>query len=396
VVLSWSRERDGQPALPSPFVERVTLGLTLDPPPAALPRPLRRRMAPDLAAVRAAQAAFAAEPADIPAHAAPLPVRTASHSALAKYRDCPYRFLLERGLGLAEPEEVVESFRRLDHGNAVHACLQQLLEPGGRGAALLANGDRAGALAVLRAAAADEFGRAAASLPQRRLWEEAFLAAAPAVVDCEIDRARAWVPRALEREFRLPLPELHAWLAAAAGEEPPPALPDRAAALALTGKIDRVDVARGDASRASVLDFKTGSRVPTKSSVASGDEPQLVLYAVAVECGRVEGLDIGARVASAGYYRIAPGAVGPDPELAFDDPRLGRAPLHAGARRLLAEALAASEPAGPYPLVPRHRDGEAQGDPPCLLCPHRGVCRIDERDLPWNLRARLAGGRRRR
>lgn len=399
VVLTWSREREGQPALPSPLVERVTLGLGLKQPEAAARRPLRRRSPPDLDAIRAAQRAFAAESPEVPALAPAAPLHHASHSALASYRACPYRFLLERGFGLAAPEEIVEEFRRLDHGQAVHECLRRLLEPGGEGIACLRRGDRAAALAWLRDIAGAEFGRAAAGLPQRRLWEETFLAAAPAVVDCEIARLTAWEPRALEREFRLPLAELHAWLAAeaaGAGDPPPPPLAAEAARIELKGKVDRVDRSRRDADCLAVIDYKTGSRVPKQRDIERGDEPQLVLYAVAVECGRLAGLAAARpRVVEAFYYKIADGAVEPKPHLDLTAGKTGRAPLRLGAQRLLAETLAAREPAGPFPLIPASRAEDATGELPCLLCPHRGICRIDERALPWAVRARLAEGRRR-
>ncbi len=149
VVVTWARERGGQPALPSPLVERLTLGLGQTARTAQI-GPLYRLRAPDLAGIRRAQEDFAGEPGDNPlatprVEARSIPLRHTSHSGLEKYRQCPYRFLLEKGYGLAEQEEVRASFRRLDHGNAVHECLRLFLEPGSAGRGRLRGRRRRGA-----------------------------------------------------------------------------------------------------------------------------------------------------------------------------------------------------------------------------------------------------------
>lgn len=401
VCVTWSRERDGQPALRSPFVDRLLLGLGLGDEAVEIAgrRPLYRQRPAPAAAIAASQAAFAAEWARPRPPEASAPLRRTSHSALGLYRACPYRFLLEKGYGLGEQDEVLAAFRKLDHGRVVHECLRRFLEPGAAGRQRLEQGDGAGALAALRQLAAEEFAAGVGELPQRRLWEEAFLAAAPAFVAAELARAAAWRPAALEREFRLDLGGLHAWLArelAPAGGAPSPAaLAPEQAQLALTGWIDRVDL-DPDGRRAAVIDYKTGA-VPQAKAVKSGDEPQLTLYAVAVETGAVRGLPAGGLpVAEAGYYVLAPAEAGLSPRLECGAGAKDRDALAAGAQRILSDALAASDRGQPFPLVPGFRDGTAAGDPPCGYCPHRGVCRVDERELPASLRAKLAQPKRSR
>ncbi len=399
VIVTWSRERGGQPALPSPLVERLTLGLGLTAR-TAPPGPLFRRRAPDLAGIRREQEAFAKEPGDDPlaaprVEARSIPLRSTSHSGLEKYRRCPYRFLLEKGYGLAEQEEVLESFRRLDHGNAVHECLRLFLEPAGAGRRLLAAGDAEGAVRELRRLAAAQFTPGAGAAPQRGLWEETFVAAAPAIVARELERAGSWRPRALEQEFRLTLADLRAWLVrelAAAEDGDPPAQPaplaPTQARLGLTGWIDRVDV-DPDGRQAAVIDYKTGG-APKLGAVRAGDEPQLTLYAVAVEIGAVAGLEpAGLTVTEAGYYVFGRDEAGLSPRLDLAAPGAGRAPLVAGARRILQDALGAADRGRAFPLLPEYRDGTLRGPIPCPHCPLRGVCRVDERDLPAPLRARL-------
>ncbi len=400
VVITWARERGGQPALPSPLVERLTLGLGRTAQ-TARPGPLYRRRAPDLESIRHAQDDFAGEPGADPlagprVEARSIPLRRTSHSGLEKYRQCPYRFLLEKGYGLAEQEEVLESFRRLDHGNAVHECLRLFLESDSAGRRRLAAGDADGAVRELQRLAAAQFSPGAGAAPQRGLWEETFVAAAPAIVAHELERGSSWQPRALEQEFRLPLGELRAWLVGelenagdGAASAPPVLLTPAQARINLTGWIDRVDV-DADGRHAAVIDYKSG-RAPNLKAVRAGDEPQLTLYAVAVETGAVTGLEsAGLTVTEAGYYVFAREEAGLSPRLDLAEAGEGRAPLVAGARRILQDTLGAADRERPYPLLPEFRDGTLRGNLPCPFCPFRGVCRVDERDLPAPLRARLA------
>ncbi len=98
----------------------------------------------------------------------------------------------------------------------------------------------------------------------------------------------------------------------------------------------------------------------------------------------------------AGYYVFGRDEAGLSPRLDLSDGKEGRAPLVAGARRILQDTLGAADRGRAFPLLPEFRDGTMHGNLPCPFCPFRGVCRVDERDLPAPLRARLAqpGGSR--
>jgi ATP-dependent helicase/nuclease subunit B len=281
LVVTWPAERLGQPCLPSPFVLRIALsGLVLCQ--RTRPAPLFRRerdMAPT-AQIAAAQERFREEPAEIPLSTAARPLRRLSHTALRTYLDCPYRFLLERGFGLREEEEVLEEFRRLDYGSRVHACLQRFLTPRGPAHVALERGEREPALAELERLATEVFEADAEALPQSRLWAAAFRACASGLVDYELRRfAAGWRPWRLEQPFALPLSALRDWLtrqlagvAAPDSRAGPPELAAEVADLRLVGTIDRID-RRGKGAEAAwaVLTTRPGRRPasPASGTVAS-------------------------------------------------------------------------------------------------------------------------------
>jgi hypothetical protein len=53
-----------------------------------------------------------------------------------------------------------------------------------------------------------------------------------------------------------------------------------------------------------------------------------------------------------------------------------------GAASLVDLAVRAGDPDGRYPLIPRELSGEGEPRLPCEYCEFRGVCRLEERDLP--------------
>ncbi len=403
VVVTWPAERLGQPCLPSSFVLRLALS-GLVPCQRTLPAPLFRN-ARDLAPaarIAAAQERFRSEPAEIPLSAAGRPLRRLSHTALRTYLDCPYRFLLERGFGLREEEEVLEEFRRLDYGSRVHECLRRLLAPRSPAHAALERGEREPALTELQRLAAEVFAADAEALPQSRLWAATFRSCAPGLVDYELQRfAAGWRPWCLEQSFDLPLRKLRDWLlrqpaAAESADAPaaPPELPADVADLRLVGTIDRID-RRGEGADAawSILDYKTG-QTPTLASVRDGRELQIVLYALIAEAGGLSGVREAPRpVVEGAYYRVHPTQIGFDPErpaLPGSTPE-GRRILQEGARTILAAAAAAQDRTHPYPLVPAFWTAGTGGPLPCRTCAFAAVCRLEERALPAHLDIKLRG-----
>ena len=371
VVVTWSRRRDGQPALPSPLVERLQLALAGRKPVAA-DAVSWRRVDPPIAGITRDQTAFAAEPVAVPRHADGRSLIRLSWSMLRVWRDCPYRALLERGYALRADEEVRDEFGRREYGRVVHAVMCDALAPDHPVFAALAAGDPAAARAALAEAGRDHFLPGADVLPERCLWYDAFVRLVPGIVAVEAARFPTWRPVAREARFTLPLTALHAWCEA---DDP---LPTHAGEVVFTGSIDRID-RRHENGALAVIDYKTGKLPPFKA-VTTGEDLQLALYAAAVEIGVVEGIDPGVE---AGYfYGLEAKTLGPSLQ------RGGKAPLtreddllRDSARALVDLAVQASSPAADFPLLPRFLSGEVSGALPCRWCEYRGVCRVEERPL---------------
>jgi len=379
VVVTWSRHREQQPALPSPFVERLQLALGKEEPESASTVNWRAVKVP-VDEIEAVQSAFVQEPVPVPRHAEARPVVELSWSALARWRDCPYRALLERGFALRAEEEVREEFGRREYGSVVHAVLCEALTPGAPCHEALATGREDAAAGALRDVAAAHFLSGVEILPERRLWHDAFDGLVPDIVAAERMRFVDWRPIALEAEFVLPLADLHAWSLTHADT---PDLPAHAQAVRLRGTIDRVDRALSDPSRVAVLDYKTG-KPPAVKRITDLEDLQLTLYALAVELGAVAGC-AGAAVESA-FYALGENRCGPVVPARKDHP-LTREPgdpglLATGAQALIELASQAADPAAPTALLPRFVAGEAAGKLPCRWCEYRGSCRIEERNLP--------------
>ncbi len=394
VTVTWPREEVGQPLLPSPLVSRLALALGQDvlgdpgPPAAAIPR--WRPREPEAGKVMAAQERFDRDPEPTRALVPSRPQRLLSWSALRMWRECPYRFLLERRFALAREEDLRKEFSRLDYGSLVHGALQDFLTPGSGGAEALARTDRDGALAALDRAAAARFAPGAEELPVRRLWLDAFRRAMPAVVDAELERAGAWRPHLLESRFKLPLAGLIDWTHELCGnvedgKDLQPALGweeagARAADILLRGTLDRLDIRRDDPREAAVLDYKTGT-VPSPRKVQELEELQVILYAAATECGAVEAGLTGVQVVEGAYYQIGEERSGPPakPHLEGGSPA-GRTLLARGSVRLIDMSLAAADTEARYPVLSEEIRNMAKPMLPCRFCDLRGVCRIEEKD----------------
>ena len=396
VVVTWPRERDGRPALPSPLVRRLALAVPVaaaPPAPAIAREPLlRRRALPAGDDLARAEAAYRAEPEPIPAPRVPPPDRL-SHSAMQHYRDCPYRYLLANALRLRRPDPVEAAVTSAAVGNLAHAVMQRWLAVDGPGWAAVAGGDRAAAAASFQDAVAAVQAEQARDLPGSAVALRVLLAAAPDLVDYELTRAAVWLPAAVEARFEITLAQAAQWLAAnGVASEPSRAAPAFAAThggFVLSGVIDRIDRCRNDASLAAVIDYKTGW-LPSRAQVRDGRELQVYLYALAVETGGVDSLaapPAGAwRVDHGGFYGLRRGGLGlpAQPHLA------AREDLVAGIDRILAQARAILDPAVPFALVPDWQEADGTGRLPCRTCEFRGICRVEERDTSPHLAARVA------
>ncbi len=393
VVLTWSRERDQQPALPSPLAERLMLAMGRDPAAASAdPDLLRPWLAapPDTAGITAAQALFAAEPVPVPRAAETRPLMELSWTALKAWRDCPYLSLLERGYALRPPEEVRDEFGRREYGDTVHRILREAMQEGAEVRRALAEGRAADAVDLLSTLAREHFAPGADELPQRSLWLDTFLAIVPEVVNAELNRFAGWRPAACEAPFRFGLADLHAWVAEqarTAGEDAPPPPAAHAAGVVIKGSVDRIDRSLLEDGVFAVLDYKTG-KLPSHKDVENLEDLQLAVYALAVELGAVPGCRGWVR--DAVFYPLIKDKCGPALNRGKREATpLCREPGEPGlllpaARELLRLAEAASDPAAPAALLPRHVDPavETKAGLPCSWCELRGSCRIEERAMP--------------
>jgi ATP-dependent helicase/DNAse subunit B len=392
-------DEDGNPALPSFFVEDVRALLSDLPeerrplsavtwPADAAPTPAERARAQALAAPRRTPPPLA--PLGPQARAALRQRELLSAGALEAYAACPARWLVEREL---EPERFEPDPEAIARGSCVHRVLERVLA---RLSFPLNPGALPAAEALVREVVAEEapafaLGRGAAAQ-----------AAAAREIAADVRRllaheARAgggFAPHALELRFGFAegedaLPALVLDCAAAGAEtaatgggaDPAPPGADPAGApldspssppLRLRGVIDRIDL---DASgRALVRDYKSGRRSPSwpVARWRADDQLQVALYMVAVR-------ELLGREPAGGVYQPlrgedlrARGLVREDVDagaLVLDTDRRSREQL---AEQLDAAAARACE------LAARLRGGELRPTPETCSpagCAYPGVCR---------------------
>jgi PD-(D/E)XK nuclease superfamily len=389
VLVTWPTEGDGRMVLPSPFVARLALALPdqKDPAKSAMV-PLWRKREENPVDVLQSQEQFAAETPGPKSSEKIRPLNRLSWSSLSKWRDCPYRHLLEKGFLLQKEEEVREEFGRRDYGDLVHKSLYAFLIPGGPGYDALLGGYDKKAREILAACAHTEFLDKGEDTASRRLWLANFLKCAPAIVEYEMTRFKEWRPVLLEQSFVLPLADVLSWLekqnkAGDLGLEIPE-VPTMTDPVVLRGAIDRVDekVTDLDPQRkvAAIVDYKTG-KLPSNKDVLELKDLQILLYAVALEAGAVPGAPEGTWLTAEGfYYEISETQAGPPkkPHLPCGD-STGRALLAEGALALVQMAMGAADPDQEFPLIPEEMAGEGEKSLPCRYCAFRGVCRLEER-----------------
>jgi inactivated superfamily I helicase/RecB family exonuclease len=366
VLISWSTERDGQPTLPSAFVERLSLGLIRRPRPAER-APLYRTAKAETASVIGRQSRFSDGIRSHLMTATPAPLTHISHTALQDYRDCPYRFLLKHRFKLRETDELVQDLESKDYGNLVHETMERFLQPGHAGLDALRKGDADDARRILLADIDEIFAQADDALYGKTLLEAKFRSYVDGIIDFEIKRAAAWLPQSLEAPFSYTLEQLYDWL----GDDQLPALNDGQAAVRIKGKIDRLDVST-DGQNVQIIDYKTGG-TPKPAEVKDGRSLQLQIYALAVLAGEVNGRHIDRPEQCGGaFYIFDPAKAG------FVKPQLNAAvDLREQGRQILSLALEILDETKDHPLAPEI-DPRPMEKLPCTWCRLRGVCRVDE------------------
>lgn len=333
ILLSYHREENGEPLLPSPWLELLRTFHTLAYADGLRDPDLEVLLAQGGTDVEPPEPVYPLGPMTHPAPRLPgeLRPRTLSASAHQRLLDCPYRFFAADGLGLQPSEEIKEALAKSDYGERVHQCLEAFHGgiarlPGPLGAPLTAQ-NREQAIALLEQITAAVFARDLEDNFQHRAWLERWRRLIPAYVDWQMEREQAWRVTAVEQR----------------GER------DLDTDLRLKGRLDRID--RG-ASGQAVIDYKTGT-APSQEAVDAGEAVQLPCYALLGEqpVERVEYLLLDRE-------RVRTGA------------RLEGEALHRQTREVaqrLIELVEAMDQGSPLP---------AWGDPDtCRYCELDGVCR---------------------
>jgi ATP-dependent helicase/nuclease subunit B len=278
VLLSWTREDNGETRLPCPWLEAIQtfhelawqdslrspqLEALLDHPGSRVqgdnPLPV-----PDAAGYPAPR---------LPAARLPETLTVSAHRNLI---DCPYRFFAAYGLQLKPREAVREALEKAEYGSLVHQSLE-IFHTGRPGypagpVAPLNSGNRDAAIARLAEISRSVFTRDLEDNFEHRAWLRRWLVLIPAYIDWQARRQQSWSFSAAEQERELELPS---------GQR-------------LRGRLDRID--SGPAGTA-IIDYKTGS-MPKQAEVDSGEDVQLASYALLADPlpARVEYLQVDGEI----------------------------------------------------------------------------------------------------
>ena len=278
VMLSYRRQENREPRLPSPWVERLVAFHR------AAYGPLPDNELSRLARAAATRLSQRADPLPLPGPMtaarvvrAPLPTSW-SASTHQRLLDCPYQFYAADVLGLAPVEEIPEEIERSHYGERVHRILQAFHRgiPGvpGPWRGSLAGENRQRAEQLLHDIARAVF---AAEIEERfttRTWLYHWQELIPAYLD--------WLQEHWATGNQTEATELKAERTIYIGGTP----------LALKGRIDRLDKGPDGAI---VLDYKTG-RLPDLDAILSGEQAQLPFYTLLIESPVSSAAYVGLRV----------------------------------------------------------------------------------------------------
>lgn len=263
ILLTWTAENDGAPAQPSPWLallqtfhkhvfgdngEAARLHQFQQLPASHLPSPFP---APTPAATT--------QPAPALPHRL-IPGRISIHGYQQLLR-CPYQFFAARGLRLQAREDISEKLGKREYGSLVHLCLQALhtdiARLPGPFRKRFNDTNRHEATELLVEISRQVFEpEAYQDFESRAQWHQ-WEALIPHIVDWEIRHtSEGWQVAQIETEM------VHSF-----GQS----------RTELLGKIDRIDIHVSGAN--ALLDYKTG-RAPKKTAVTSGEDVQLISYAM--------------------------------------------------------------------------------------------------------------------
>jgi len=234
-----------------------------------------------------------------------------SAGELELYVRCPFRFFARWLLDLRPTEELEEAMTPRDKGNVFHAIFRDFYGEWRRrrGTGRIENNDRDEALDLLRSIAHDHLAKQPyGGFLWRKFVDRLFGGRSPAgdelfglfdrFIELEISSGAsttACTPTYLELGFGH---QRHAGVLDPRSDETPIPITAAGRRIFLRGIIDRVDT-NADEGTFCVLDYKSGSTIPSVKDILSGLSPQLPIYIMAAQGILGEAY----RFAAAGYVQ---------------------------------------------------------------------------------------------
>jgi ATP-dependent helicase/nuclease subunit B len=260
VLLTWRREDQGEPLLPSPWLEALETLHRLAYRSGLEAVELKALVQSDQCAVAMPQPAPLPVPPVqprpcIPAALLPETVSASSHQHLI---DCPYRYFAADCLQLSPTEAVRELLQKSDYGERVHRCLEafhgDVQGLPGPFTQRVDGSTRSAGIDLLQRITTAVFARDLEDNFQHRGWLKRWWRLIPGYIDWQIRRAEEWQVAQVEARIEQPLD----------------------AGTRLKGRLDRID-AHGDEQ--AILDYKTGY-IPKQTDIDTGEAVQLPFYAL--------------------------------------------------------------------------------------------------------------------
>lgn len=358
VIITWPAEKAGRPTLPSPFISRLTTTLK-NKIEFADGAPVYRELLPDLDAIRNEQISFQNEGIEIPVTGSPQKATHLSNSSISKYLDCPFHYLIEKGFGLGQENEMDTKIGGKEYGEITHSVMNVAFTDSDL-PKLLEAGDIAGAETALREVADKEFSKRG-DLSQSRMWEASFLQFVPEIIKLEIENWSDHKPSRHEAAFEFELGDLRDLGVTVQSD-----IED----IVIKGRIDRIDINLENEKTYHVYDYKSG-QTPALKNVVGYKDLQIHIYALAMTLGKVSG--VSGSVISGGYYKLSKDEVMIKPEV-----ELSPGILKEAAEVIVDVALKSRDFDGSFRLLNKD-DWDKSGDPkPCRYCHLKTTCRIDE------------------
>ncbi len=307
-----------------------------------------------------------------------------SVSQLNTYASCPFRFFFERVLELNRPDEFREDVMPKDKGVLVHEILRRFFArwkaETGKSGILVKEMDRAKkmlwdvATTVLKTAEAASYGTVFWDALQTDLCrgldtESDRPGLLEAVLKIEIGADPQPIDRYLEWRFGRPASESGTsdsrsvdseLYISGADRDPDIDGIDDVMPIRIAGKIDRIDVFDGGIY--TILDYKTSTKIPSKKSVAAGEDYQLGVYALAVNkflaktCNTLAGM---------GYYTLS-SAETVESKLFGEKPEEAEGIMNTVATNIINDVAA---------ICDGRFEANADDDKFCSYCDCRYVCR---------------------